>query len=70
MMTVDEWRNRAYACKAAAERSSNPNSRRGWQELAEAWLYCSELREGTKSGPKEIPEIAGEQLRVRLSLVK
>jgi hypothetical protein len=70
MMTVDEWRNRAHACKVAAERSFDPDSRLGWQKLADTWLYCAELREGTRDGPKETPAIAGDQLRARLSLVK
>jgi hypothetical protein len=73
MMTVEEWRNRAHACKVAAERSSSPDSRLGWQELADAWLYCAELREGAKDGRKETPSMVlagGEQLRARLALVK
>lgn len=85
MMSVADWRKRAYDCMMAAERAPNSDERVRWLALSNAWLECADWRDREKFEDNE-PRIAvpvtvtaerdrpsateyGERLRARLSLV-
>jgi len=59
-MNVDECRNRAERCLAAAQNASAQDVKQSWQQLAQMWLTWSEQLERFRAYRKATTTIENE----------